>query len=161
MYMITKNRAWGKLLVALIVCQLAGAIGSIFTASKIPSWYAGLVRPVFSPPNWIFGPVWTTLYLLMGFALYIVWTSESPKKKTALTVFGIQLFLNALWSFLFFGLQNPFFAFLEIILLWVSILLSMIFFYPIAKKAMWLLVPYILWVSFASVLNFAIWQLNP
>lgn len=158
--MITKKRDWRKLFLALVVCQLAGGIGSIFTTAKIPGWYAGLTRPVFAPPNWIFGPVWTTLYLLMGFALYIVWVSNSPKKKIALTVFGIQLVLNALWSFLFFGLESPFLAFLEIIVLWASILASMILFYPIAKKATWLLLPYILWVSFAAVLNGALWWLN-
>lgn len=158
--MIEKKINWWKLIVSVVVCQLAGGIGSLFTAPNITGWYGTLQKPSFNPPNWIFGPVWTTLFVLMGISLYLIWNSKSPKKNIAITVFGVQLGLNVLWSVLFFGMQNPFLAFCEIILLWVAILASMILFWPIAKKTTWLLLPYILWVSFASILNFTLWQLN-
>ena len=151
-----------KLIISIAICQLAGIIGSVFTAYSIPTWYASLVKPSFNPPNWIFSPVWITLYLLMGISLYIIWLSKAkPKyKKAAFTFFGLQLLLNALWSIIFFGLQAPFYAFIEIILLWISILITICFFYKISRPAAYLLVPYILWVSFAAVLNFFIFLLN-
>jgi len=151
-----------KLIVAIAVCQLAGIVGSFFTTPAISGWYDGLVRPVLNPPSWIFGPVWITLYLLMGIALYLIWQQGLNRKevKVAMVVFGIQLVLNALWSIVFFGLQNPGLAFVDILLLWISILLSIILFYKISKPASYLLIPYILWVSFAGYLNYAIWTLN-
>jgi benzodiazapine receptor len=151
-----------KLIISIVICELAGAIGSIFTVNAIPSWYANLVRPSFSPPNWIFGPVWTTLYLLMGIALYIVWNKgfKIKNSKKAVGVFGVQLGLNTIWSIIFFGLNNIKLAFAEIIFLWIAILLSIIYFYRIDKKAAYLLVPYLLWVSFAAVLNFYFMILN-
>jgi benzodiazapine receptor len=147
---------------SIIICQLAGIIGSLFTTPSIPSWYAGINKPSFNPPNWVFAPVWTTLFLLMGISLYLVLRTGFNDKnvKIALAVFIFQLVLNSLWSFLFFGLHSPFLAFIEIIFLWIAILASIILFFRISWVAGILLIPYILWVSFASVLNFTIWRLN-
>jgi translocator protein len=150
-----------KLAVAIILCLLAGAIGSIFTSKSIPTWYATLKKPSFNPPNYLFGPVWTILYILMGIAAYLIWTSGwNSVTKIALAVFAVQLILNTAWSILFFGLQNPFIAFIEIIFLWLAIVATIVLFYRISPAASYLLIPYLLWVSFASVLNFAIWRLN-
>ena len=151
------KKAW-KLIISIVLPFLASAIGSLFTASSVSSWYVTLIKPSFNPPSWVFGPVWTLLYLLMGISLYLVWIKKFD--KTAFTFFGIQLVLNALWSILFFGLKSPLFAFIEIIFLWVAILVTMIFFYKINRISAYLLVPYILWVSFAAILNFAIFILN-
>jgi len=148
-----------KLIISLALPFLASAIGSLFTVTGISSWYSEIQKPFFNPPSWIFGPVWTLLYLLMGISLYLVWTKKSDKK--AFVVFGIQLALNALWSILFFGLQNPALAFFEILLLWIAILVTITTFYKIRKSAGYLLIPYLAWVTFASVLNYSIWILNP
>lgn len=151
-----------KLIIAVVVSELAGIVGSIFTVSAIPTWYTTLVKPALNPPSWIFGPVWTTLYALMGIAAFLVWKKGWDRKdvRNALTVFGLQLVLNTIWSIIFFGLHSPFFAFVDIVLLWLAIVWTMILFYKISKPAMWLLVPYILWVSFASYLNFMLWTIN-
>lgn len=149
-----------KLIISLLLPQLAGGIGAIFTTPNISTWYANVNKPSFNPPNYLFGPVWTTLFLMMGISLYLIWTTKESNNKKALTFFFLQLVLNTLWSILFFGLQNPLLAFLEIIILWVFILLTILNFYRLNKTAGLLLIPYILWVSFAGVLNFAIWQLN-
>ena len=150
-----------KIIIAVIICQLAGIIGSFFTADSISGWYATLVRPEFSPPNWIFAPVWITLYTLMGISLYLVWKEKNKQNITpALLVFFAQLILNAIWSIIFFRLQSPFYAFIIIIFLWLLIAGSIYFFYRISKTAAYLLIPYIVWVSFAAVLNFYIWILN-
>ncbi len=156
-----KNKLW-KLIAAIIICQVAAVIGSVFTAPSIPTWYASIQKPDFNPPNWVFAPVWTTLFLLMGISLYLVWDRGLEKKgvKLAVYVFGIQLALNVVWSLLFFGLQNPFFAFVEIVFLWIAILVNIILFYRISRKAGIILVPYILWVSFAAFLNYSVWVLN-
>lgn len=140
----------------ILLCQAAGAIGSIFTFSAIPNWYAYLTKPFFNPPNWIFGPVWTTLYTLMGIAVYLVW----KKRKGIPFWFWVQLVLNALWSILFFGLQNPTIAFIGIVFLWLSIFLTITSFYRIHKTAAYLMIPYLLWVTFASLLNASIALLN-
>jgi len=153
-------KKWLKLIISILIPFLASIIGGFFTANSISTWYSTLNKPFFNPPSWIFGPVWTLLYLFMGIALFLVWTSKSKNKKYAYVFFGIQIFLNALWSILFFGLQNPLFAFIEIILLWIFILLTIIYFYRIHKKTIYLLIPYILWVSFAAVLNYFIMILN-
>ena len=153
-----KKTDWIKLIISIVICQLAGAVGALFTADSVGTWYLTLNKPSFNPPSWIFGPVWTTLYILMGIALYIVWKNKNS--GFAIPVFVIQLVLNSLWSFLFFGTKNIQFAFIEIIFLWVSILLCIILFYRISKPAAYLLVPYILWVSFASVLNYELMRLN-
>lgn len=151
-----------KFIISIIICQLAGLIGSIFTSQSIPTWYASLKKPAFNPPNWLFGPVWTALFLLMGIALFLVWQKGIgfPQVKIALIVFGIQLIFNILWSILFFGLRSPITGFIEIIILWILILLTILVFYPISKTASLLLLPYLLWVSFASILNFSLWRLN-
>jgi len=149
-------------IIFVLLSQMAGVIGSVFTRSAITSWYIGLNKPFFNPPNWIFGPVWTLLYTLMGVASYFIWQkrSDNPLANVALLVFFVHLVFNALWSFIFFGLKNPMLAFFEIIVLWLMILALIILFYKIDKKAAYLLIPYILWVSFASILNFSIWKLN-
>ena len=158
-----------KLIIAIIVSELAGVVGSVFTVSTSSpqavsglNWYAGLVKPALNPPSWVFGPVWTTLYALMGIAAFLVWKNGWEKKevKKALGVFGIQLFLNAIWSIVFFGLHNPGWALVDIIALWLAIVWTMVVFYKISKPATYLLILYILWVSFASYLNYSIWVLN-
>ncbi len=151
-----------KLLASLFLCQFAGAVGSVFTASSLKDWYILLAKPVFNPPSWVFFPVWTLLYTLMGISLYIVWEKglQNKEVRIGLIIFGIQLFLNSLWSFLFFGLRTPYYAFIEIIFLWITILLTIFQFRKISKTASYLLVPYILWVSFASLLNYYLWILN-
>ncbi len=146
----------------ILLSQAAGLIGSIFTGPAIPGWYAGLNKPGFNPPGWLFGPVWLILYTMMGLASYFVWQkwNSGSLSRVALIIFFVHLALNALWSFLFFGLKNPQLAFFEIILLWVSILALIILFWAIDRRAAYLMIPYILWVSFAAVLNFSIWRLN-
>jgi len=151
-----------KLVASIVICQMAGILGAVFTSNSVDTWYSTITRPDIAPPNWIFGPVWTTLFLLMGISLYIVWNKglQTRESKVAVSVFGLQLVLNTLWSIIFFGLHNPGLAFIEIIFLWISILASIILFYRISKVSAYLLIPYILWVSFAAFLNYNIWILN-
>ena len=151
-----------KILFAVLICLLAGVIGSIFTTLSIPTWYASLHKPFFNPPNWLFAPAWTILYVLMGISAYLIWEKIRRYRpaKPALVIFAIQLVLNTLWSIIFFGLKNPLFAFIEIIILWTAILLTILKFHRISKTAAYLLVPYICWVTFASVLNYYILILN-
>lgn len=153
------KKIW-KLIISILIPFVASAIGSLFTANSISNWYVDLIKPSFNPPNWIFGPVWTMLYLLMGIALYLIWVKKSKNNKPAFIAFGVQLFLNAMWSILFFGLKSPLYAFIEIIVLWVAILTTIIYFYKVNKTSAYLLIPYILWVSFAAILNLAILLLN-
>lgn len=150
------------LLIALVIPQLAGGIGSLFTVPQIPAWYASLVKSPLNPPGWVFGPVWTTLFLLMGIAAFLVYQKGWKRKdvKRALEVFGLQLVLNTLWSILFFGLHNPLAAFVEIFVLWLAILWTIVTFYRISRPAAYLLIPYIAWVSFAISLNGSIVWLN-
>ncbi len=152
---------WKELIIAIVICQLAGIIGSVFTFSAIPTWYVTVVKPSFSPPNWVFGPVWTLLYTLMGIAAYWIYTSKNKLKKDALNIFGVQLALNALWSIAFFGFRSPLLGLIIIVLLWISIALTIRKFYAIDRKAGLILVPYLLWVTFASLLNYYIFVLNP
>lgn len=151
-----------KLISMIAVSETAGIIGSFFAISTIPTWYAELAKPALNPPAWVFGPVWTTLYALMGIAAFLIWTNGLGRKdlRMALGVFGIQLFLNVIWPIIFFGLQSPGWALVDIILLWLAIVWTMVVFYKISGPAAWLLAPYILWVSFAMYLNYAIWALN-
>ncbi|HEX5655367.1 MAG TPA: TspO/MBR family protein [Chitinophagaceae bacterium] len=151
-----------KLIISILLTVGIGATAGLFTASGVDSWYTTIQKPSWNPPNWIFGPVWTTLYIMMGIALYLVWKSGSDErvKKIALILFAFQLILNFLWSFIFFDQQQPGWAFLEILILWVFILLTIFAFARVNKAAAWLLVPYISWVSFAAILNYTIWQLN-
>lgn len=151
-----------KLAIAIAVSQLAGIIGAFFTTPAIPGWYAGLVKPELAPPNWVFAPVWTTLFVLMGIAAFLVWRKGLVQGdvKIALVIFLGQLVLNTLWSIIFFGLQNPGAAFIEIIFLWLAIFATIIAFAKISRIAACLLVPYIFWVSFAAYLNYSIWIFN-
>ncbi len=151
-----------KLLLCVALAQAAGLIGTIFTMPAIDSWYATLARQELAPPNWIFAPVWTTLYVLMGIAAFLVWQKGIDKKevKIALIVFGVQLILNTLWSIIFFGFQSPLWAFVELVFLWTAIMATIVTFAKVSKVAAWLLIPYILWVSFAGYLNFMIFWLN-
>jgi tryptophan-rich sensory protein len=152
-----------KLIVSIVACQCAGIIGSIFTTPAIPTWYATLEKPSFTPPNWLFAPAWITLFLLMGIAAFLIWRQglEQKEVKTALIIFLVQLVLNALWSVIFFGLQSPLYGMVVILALWVAILLTILRFFKLSTAAGALLLPYILWVSFAAVLNISIWILNP
>lgn len=157
-----QKKDWFALLGFIIISQAAGLIGSIFTMPAIGSWYANLIKPEFAPPNWIFGPVWTILFLLMGVAAFLVWEKGWVRRdvRIAIAVFIGQLVLNTLWSFLFFGLHSPGTAFIEILILWLAIIATILVFGRVSKLAAWLLVPYILWVSFAAYLNYSIFILN-
>ncbi|MBI1833495.1 MAG: tryptophan-rich sensory protein [Candidatus Andersenbacteria bacterium] len=141
--------------IALALPLAAGLIGSLFTAPEIPTWYVTLMKPSFSPPNWLFAPVWTGLYILMGIAFYRIWSRNG---STAL--FSIHLIVNVLWSFLFFGLHSPLLGLLDIVILLTMIVTLILQFYKTDRTAAFLLVPYAAWVMFATVLNFAIWRLN-
>ncbi|MFA5129363.1 MAG: TspO/MBR family protein [Patescibacteria group bacterium] len=158
---LASGDAW-KLIIAVLACEFVGIAGSVVTSPAIPTWYASLPKSALNPPGWVFGPVWTILFAVMGVSVFLIWRKGLNRKevKVALVIFAIQLALNALWSILFFGLHNPFLALCEIVILWISILFTMVAFYPISRVAAWLLLPYILWVSFASYLNFAVWQLS-
>lgn len=149
-----------KFIFSLIICQSAGFFGSLVTAPNINNWYQALNKPSFTPPNWLFAPVWTILFILMGISLFLVWIANKKNKQKAYLLFFLQLFLNTLWSFLFFGLRLLFFAFLEIIILWFFIFLTFIYFKRINPLSAWLLLPYLLWVSFAAFLNFSLFRLN-
>lgn len=151
-----------KLISAIVLSSAAGAIGSLATSPNIASWYANLEKPFFNPPNWVFGPVWTVLYILMGVSLYLIWTAphKKPKKQTAYVWFGAQLALNTIWSLVFFGLHAPLAGVAIILLLWGSILATMQSFWPLSKQAAYLLIPYLAWVTFASMLNMCIAVLN-
>ncbi len=159
------NISWrqlGKLIACVLICELAGVLGAVFTTDAIPTWYAALTKPPLNPPSWVFGPVWTILYAFMGISLFLIirqgW--HHPKHKTALYIFSAQLLVNALWSILFFGAHTPFFALLDILLLWILILGTIIIFYRLSKPAAYLLIPYLGWVSFATYLNYMIFRLN-
>lgn len=148
------------LAVSIAICEFAGVLGSIFTASSLTSWYATLVKPNFSPPGWIFGPVWVTLYFLMGISLYLIWTKRAKNNKKIFIPFGVQLFLNALWSFLFFGLKSPLYGLIDILFLIAAIAVTILFSYRISVLAAGLLIPYLAWVCFAAFLNYNIFLLN-
>jgi benzodiazapine receptor len=150
-----------KLAVSIILCQLAGFLGSLFTTPAIPTWYQTLHKPFFTPPNWIFSPVWISLFLLMGISLFLVWGRQDHQKvKTALIFFFVQLILNILWSAAFFGLRSPLLGLIDIGLLWIAILLTTQHFLKVSRMAGFLLIPYLLWVGFAGLLNFSLWILN-
>lgn len=149
------------LVLLVAVCLGAAALGGLATAPEIPGWYATLEKPAWNPPSWVFGPVWTTLYLLMAIAAWLVWTrSGLADARGALTLFAIQLALNVAWSFIFFGARRPGWALLELVVLWCAILATLLAFRRHSEAAGWLLVPYLAWVTFAGVLNATIWRLN-
>ena len=150
-----------KLIVSIAVPLLAGGVGAVATTPAISTWYATLNKPWFTPPDWLFGPVWTLLYILMGLALFLVW--RSPKSRTrdiGIALFAVQLAVNVVWSFAFFGLENTLYGVLTIIPLWVLIAATIFQFYKVSKGAAFLMVPYILWVSIATALNTAVYLLN-
>ncbi len=150
-----------KLTLCIIGCLLIGGVGGVSTAEGVNDWYVTLLKPSFNPPNYLFGPVWTILYLLMGISLFLILqTPKNEIKKKAIIYFGVQLFLNFCWSFLFFKFHLLGLAFVEIILIWISILLMIIVFQKINKIAAYIQIPYLLWVSFASLLNASIWFFN-
>ncbi len=174
-----------KFIISVGVCEAAGAMGSVFTAPAIGSWYYFLEKPFFNPPNWLFAPVWTILYFLMGVSLYLIWAKNwgiefkvgkaeqktwnpisrklwtgSWREENSAAIFALQLVLNILWSIIFFGLKNPGLAFFEILMLWFAILYTIVNFNRISKPASYLLLPYFIWVSFAVLLNYFLWQLN-
>ncbi|GAA0711770.1 TspO/MBR family protein [Aquimarina litoralis] len=148
--------------VAVLLCLLIGFLSSIATQTSISTWYVGLQKPSFTPPNWLFAPVWTVLYILMGIAAGIVWSRGFYHKwvKTALYHFGFQLLLNAAWSIFFFGMRNPLIALVDIIALFILLLFTIKWFKVVNSTAAYLLIPYLIWVAFATALNFSIWQLN-
>ncbi len=155
-------KKWLKLIICIVLVELIGILGGFATANSISNWYATLIKPSFNPPSWLFGPVWTILYAMIGISFYLVLTAKakSSLKAKAYWIFGIQIFLNAIWSPVFFGLHNIFAALIIIVLMWLFILLNILAFYKISKNSAWILVPYWLWVSFASILNFSLWMLN-
>lgn len=160
--MLMKIPFWLKIVLSILICNAVGIISSSVTFDAIPTWYADLNKPSFNPPNWIFGPAWTILYTLMGISAAGIWESGIYKKKVklALYAFGVQLALNGIWSFLFFGFKSPLIAFIEILFLIFAILITMNRFKEIKPWTAWLLLPYLLWVAFASLLNLAIYILN-
>jgi tryptophan-rich sensory protein len=156
----SKSTALG-LILSLVICFAASGVGALFTTPKIDGWYATLARPAFAPPNWVFGPVWTTLFAMMAVAAWLVWKRDGFQRGALpLGLFGVQLALNVLWSVLFFGRENPLAAFVEILLLWGFILATTISFFRRSRTAGLLMVPYLCWVSFAAVLNYGFWALN-
>jgi len=174
-----------KLLVSIIICELAGVAGSFFTISQVNVWYKTLNKSFLNPPSWVFGPVWTILFVLMGISLYLVWSKDfvvnneiNIRKKKAwnvlsqkfftghlrkaniILIFAVQLSLNIIWSIIFFGMHSPGPAFFELLTLWFAIIFTIINFYRVSKTAAVILIPYIIWVSFAAVLNYFVWILN-
>lgn len=158
---MTKQRQILGLLVWLVICYSASAVGAV-ASIQASSFYAELVQPSWAPPSWLFGPVWTLLYGMMAVSVWLIWRSEGFKaNRMAISWFFFQLLLNSLWSWLFFGWHLGAFSFVEIIFLWVAIVATIICFWRVRPVAGALLIPYLLWVSFASALNYAMWQLNP
>ena len=151
-----------RLILSILICQAAGALGSIFTSSSVSTWYPTLTKPDFTPPGWVIGLVWIILFTLMGISLFVVWQRGTGRTevKSALFIFAAQLVVNVLWSWAFFGLRSPLFGLEVIAVLWILILLTIVKFWQISRIAALLLIPYILWVSFAAFLNFTIWRLN-
>jgi translocator protein len=151
-----------RLISSIIICQMAGIIGSIFTASSVTSWYPTLVKPSFTPSGFYIGLIWIILFTLMGISLFLIWreTPSNQSAKMALYFFAAQLIVNVLWSVAFFGMRSPISGLVVIAFLWVLILMTIIKFWPINRTAALLLIPYIVWVSIAAYLNYSIWMLN-
>ena len=156
-------KRFGTHLVWILLCELAGVIGGLATAPAIPTWYATLVKPTWTPPGWVFGPVWTVLYALMGIAAARVWIRhrQTSAGKRSLALFGAQLAMNAEWPVLFFGLKAPGSALVAIVILWGAIAALILWWWRLERPSSLLLIPYLAWVSYATALNAAIWQLNP
>ncbi|MFA6081428.1 MAG: TspO/MBR family protein [Patescibacteria group bacterium] len=149
-----------KLVLSLVLPQLSGLVGSYFTINAIPTWYVHLNKPSFSPPNWLFGPVWLILYLMMGIAVYLNWVKNTKQAKFNVRLFFVHLFFNLIWTPVFFGLKDTLFALYIIIMIWIFIIAMIINFWKVNKVSSLLLIPYLLWVTFASFLNYFIWKLN-
>lgn len=150
-----------KLIISILIPLAVGFVGSFFTSSSVSTWYETIAKPSFNPPNFVFAPVWTILFILIGISFYLVWTKNFGKQKNKLIkIFSIQLFLNLIWSALFFGLQNPLLGLIDIILLETAIIFNIKIFYKVSKTASYLLIPYLIWVSFALILNLSIVILN-
>lgn len=150
-----------RLIISLATTLAVGFIAGFATAKSIGTWYATLTKPWFNPPNWLFAPVWTLLYILMGIALYLIWQlPASSARNTAMIIFFVQLALNFLWSFIFFNMHQVGWALVDIIALLLAIVTCIFFFEPLSKAATWLMVPYVTWVGFATALNYSIWVLN-
>lgn len=149
-------------IIFVLISQSAGIIGSFFTVSSVSTWYQTINKPSFNPPSWIFGPAWITLYTFMGISSYLVWLKLGVNElaKPALILFFIHLAFNAAWSIIFFGLKSPFWALVVIAILWIMIAVLIYMFFQIDRRAAYLMIPYLAWVSFASTLNFFIWRLN-
>jgi translocator protein len=154
----SRKQSWLAPVVLIVVCFAVAGLGGMATTPSIPNWYAGLAKPSWTPPGWIFGPVWSVLYLSMAVAAWLVWRKGNA--VAPMTLFAVQLLLNAAWSWMFFGLHSPGAAFIDIILLWTTITATTVLFWRRSLVAGLLFVPYLAWVSFAAVLNFAIWRLN-
>lgn len=147
--------------VAQFLCFSAAAIGGGLTAGAVRTWYPTIAKPEWTPPPWVFGPVWTVLYAMMGLSLWLVWRSGAwAERRGALALFMFQLVLNAAWSLIFFGAKSPGLAFAEIMLLWFAIIATIIAFWKYSRTAALLLVPYLCWSTFAALLNFTIWRMN-
>jgi tryptophan-rich sensory protein len=157
--MASSRNQWLALAGFIVLSLGAGFIGGFATQNSIDTWYATLDKPSWNPPNWLFGPVWTLLYIMMGIAAWLVWKTKD-QIGPAMVLFGAQLVFNLAWSLIFFGLRSPGWALIEVAFLWGSVLLTMLAFFGRQTVAGWLFVPYLAWVSFAAVLNFAIWSLN-
>lgn len=151
-----------KLVLSIIGCLLVGYFGTIFTTLSLYTWYANLIKPPFNPPGYLFGPVWTILYVLMGISFYLVWKKgvASKRNREAVYTFIVQLGLNALWTPVFFGFRNTFWGLIVLIILLVYIVKTILAFLKINKTAAYLLLPYLIWVCFATILNFSVWYLN-
>jgi tryptophan-rich sensory protein len=158
--MTQRTRGIG-LIVFMVVCLGAGGLGAIATTPEIEGWYKTIAKPSWNPPDYVFGPVWTTLYIMMAIAAWLIWKPTGFKATAMpLTLFAVQLVLNVAWSWIFFGMHQPGWAFTEIVILWLAIVATTVAFFRCSKIAGWLMMPYLAWVSFASVLNFAIWRMN-
>jgi tryptophan-rich sensory protein len=155
-----KANPWFVLLGFVALCLAAGALGGWATSQAVVDWYPTLNKPSWNPPSWVFAPVWTTLYLMMAVSAWLVWRTQAPAVGPALKWFFIQLALNCLWSFLFFGIRSPGLAVVEIVFLWLALLMTIVSFWPLSRLAGILLLPYIAWVSFAAFLNYTVWSLN-
>lgn len=154
-----RRNQWLVLAGFILLCLAVGSIGGFATQDSIDSWYRTLAKPWWNPPDWVFAPVWTLLYIMMGIAAWLVWKT-GERLGPAMALFGLQLVFNLLWSLIFFGLRSPGLALIEVVFLWGSVLLTMLAFFGRQRVAGWLFVPYLAWVSFAAILNFAIWRLN-
>ena len=158
---MTPLKAFFGLVISIAVCLAAGGLGAIATTPEIDAWYQTIEKPSWNPPSFVFGPVWTILYVLMAIAAWLVWQRDGfAKAKVPLTLFAIQLLLNVAWSWIFFHFHQPGWAFVEILVLWLAIVATMVAFFKKTALAGWLMGPYLAWVSFAAVLNFTIWRLN-